>query len=198
MNVLGGTTNPMPLIAIGLRKQLMTECKILVKNGARINFLLNKSFVEDVGLQVVLMFFVDAKADFNTRGEDLYGGTLLHFAAAKKDQEGCMLLTAFGIQVDLLDGESNTALHLAITANAPDIALALIEHNCSVNLRDGKGNMPIHLAIEQKQTEVVFALESAGADLNANNLSGQTPISLAILCGLPSVAEFLIERGAGR
>ncbi|KAJ5623222.1 hypothetical protein N7490_011827 [Penicillium lividum] len=99
-------------------------------------------------------------------------------------------------EIDMKDGEGETALSRASKNGHELVARLLIEKGANINADDGIGRTPLHLASEKGHELVARLLMEKGANLNTIDKYRQTPLYQASANGHELVARLLIEKGA--
>jgi ankyrin repeat protein len=125
------------------------------------------------------------------------GETLLQLSVGKGVEQMSLLLDAKA-DIELENGDNQTALNKAVEAEKPDVVKLLIERKANIHHRDSYGWSPIHDASYYRpNVEVVRLLADAGANLTETVNGGQTPLHLAARDARPDIVAVLLEhRGA--
>jgi len=126
---------------------------------------------------------------------DIYGNSLLHYAAREENTELINLLIEKGADPLLQNERGETPLHWAV-ANAEVVSL-LVKYDVDVKDRDGR--TPLHWAVKFGNRDAVEILLRHGASVDATDKYGFTPLKLALFEGSPKhiqIAKLLIEHGA--
>jgi ankyrin repeat protein len=103
-----------------------------------------------------------------------------------------------GIDVNLRDGEDDTALMWAADEGFIDVVRLLLGHGADVNITGGLGWTPLLMAAQTNRVEVVRVLLQAGADVTAQTSGSYVWTALFIArrnANIPLV-DLLIEYGA--
>ena len=98
--------------------------------------------------------------------------TPLHHAAADDAPETAIALIETGVNINVMDENSNTPLHVAALNNAHETAAVLLKHDADVNAKDNKGNTSLHVAAGKNAYETAEVLIQHGANVNAKNNDG--------------------------
>jgi ankyrin repeat protein len=149
-----------------------------------------------------------------------FGGTPLHWAAAKGQEAVVSLLLARGADANAMNRAGETPLRVAqrtrqmgvvallkpidadLTAavRAGDLAAVqeiVARDKTLVNRRDATfGATPLHWAAIRGRGEIVSYLLSAGADPKATNSAGETPLQVAQRARRSEVVAILSEAGS--
>ncbi|MBL7564106.1 ankyrin repeat domain-containing protein, partial [Legionella bononiensis] len=106
------------------------------------------------------------------------------------------LLIKYGIYVNAIDKEGNTALHLAARDNNLTAIRYLLGHGADIDLRNKLGNIPLHLAAITDNPTAIRYLVEHGADINCQNNFGNSPLYEAIANKSLDAVLLLINLGA--
>lgn len=119
----------------------------------------------------------------------------IHYAARDGYKEIVELLLDRGSEVDPKTTSGSTPLSLAAGSGFSGIVELLIDHGASIDTVDRLGRKPIHRA---KNVDVMKLLLERGAGVDEETVSGQprTPLYFAVLLSVPSLAKFLVQKGA--
>ena len=98
--------------------------------------------------------------------------TRLHHAAADDAPETAIALIETGVNINVMDENSNTPLHVAAMRNTHETAAVLLKHEADVNAKDNKGNTSLHVAAGKNAYETAEVLIQHGANVNAKNNDG--------------------------
>jgi len=98
--------------------------------------------------------------------------------------------------VNVRDGNGNTALIYACQGNYKETVQYLISRGADVNVRDEYGSTALTYACTRNYKETVQYLISRGADVNIRDEQGGTALMGACIIGHASVVETLLEAGA--
>jgi ankyrin repeat protein len=110
---------------------------------------------------------------------DVYGGTLLQYAADRGYADIVKMLIDRGANVKAKDEHGGTVLHYAAQADHADVVKQLIGAGADVGARDSYGRTPLHEAAWFSSKSVVTILIENGADINAQDSNDTTPLYLA-------------------
>jgi ankyrin repeat protein len=127
--------------------------------------------------------------------KDKMGGTPLHWAAFKGQQEVAEFLLANRAEVNAKANGGLTPLHLAAGGNHKEMAELLLSKGGEVNARDDHGNTALDLGANGSK-ELIELLLSKGAEVNAKNAYGISPLLVALQGGHLEVVELLLAHGA--
>ena len=146
-------------------------------------------------------------------GDNIYGETLLHYAAQNRSEEVTAFLLARGADVNARTMDGQTPLHLALGSfgvSQKGLVLMLLAAGADLKAVDAAGNTPLHEAIWRcnywlmasdaarrngtaetdevilaaaDARQVIEALIEAGADVNARNSDGKTPLLMGFSLG---------------
>lgn len=119
----------------------------------------------------------------------------IHYAARDGYKEIVELLLDRGSDVDPKTTSGSTPLSLAAGSGFSGIVELLIDHGASIDTVDRLGRKPIHRA---KNVDVLKLLLERGADVDEETVSDppRTPLYYAVMLGMPTLAKFLIQKGA--
>ncbi|MDR0409740.1 MAG: ankyrin repeat domain-containing protein [Spirochaetaceae bacterium] len=125
-------------------------------------------------------FLLDNRADPNIK--NTAGDTPLHETARIGDLEIMNALIEHGANVNIQDGQGNTAMHIAIPVDVHKAAFELLlSHNANPNLRDRRGDSPLHIVIAlNRDADIIETLLRSGADVTMHNIEGKTPLYMAV------------------
>ena len=90
------------------------------------------------------------------------------------------MLLKYGVNINELDNNGNSALGLAAWAGNLAPFNALVDHNADLRLQREDGKNLLHLAVIGSNTEVVKALLKHGLDISAKDNKGSAPIHMAV------------------
>ena len=88
-------------------------------------------------------------ADIDSRDDDDYGSTPLHWACLKGHREIALLLLERGADIEAGDEDGRTPLHFACLRGHVETALLLVRRGAEIDVADSSGKTPLQLA-EQK------------------------------------------------
>jgi len=129
--------------------------------------------------------------------QDVYGNTLLHWAAYRGNIELVSYLVNRGAAVSIPNTkESHTPLHWASLQGEIEICNTLIEQKAPINAVDANGHTPIFFAADNNRAVVVHMLIHCGADVRIADQKGRTPLHMAAAKGFASVVALLVAAGA--
>jgi ankyrin repeat protein len=125
-------------------------------------------------------FLLDNHADPNIK--NTAGDTPLHETARIGDLEIMNALIEHGANVNIQDGQGNTAMHIAIPVDVHKAAFELLlSHRANPNLRDRRGDSPLHIVIAlNREPDIIETLLLSSADVTMHNIEGKTPLYLAV------------------
>jgi ankyrin repeat domain-containing protein 50 len=147
------------------------------------------------GDDTTVQLLLGANANINSKDEDSYGGTALHWAA-KNGHEAVVkqLLEAKCYDPDV-DNYGRTALHWAAKNGHEAVVQLLLEivGNAGVRDTDKDGSKALHWAARSGHEEVVRLLLEANADVNAEDNDGWTALHWAAKNRHEEVVRLLLE-----
>lgn len=102
-----------------------------------------------------------------------------------------------GMNIDVQNGNGDTALHLAISYGCPAALAFLLEKGANVEIKNRSGHTPLIEAIKVNREDMVCALLARNADIeNPTAYLKRTPLMVAGMHGNGSLARLLLEKGA--
>jgi len=101
-----------------------------------------------------------------------------------------------GADINIADGQRQTALHHAAQAGNKGMAELLLSRGADVNAKDFWGQDPLNLAAGKGFLAVVEVLLANKADVNAVDEQGKTPLHPAALNGQATIVRTLLATGA--
>lgn len=140
----------------------------------------------------------DHPALANAMENELYGQTLLHFAAIQGMTSLAAVLLENGADVNMEDRRGRQPLHLAALSFRDPKVLAelLLARGAKINAKGELGATALHEAVKRPNPEFIQFLVSKGADINVKNHNGKTPLDGAAAMGLKENEEVLRKLGA--
>lgn len=124
--------------------------------------------------------------------------SLLTQAVGSNDIPSMRLLLTYGVPIDGVDNDGNTALLLAVATWSIDAARILLQHGADPEFCPRNAEIsPFVLAMRQNQVELLRLMLDHGANANAALPNGDFPLNLCICHGVkPEVAALLLDAGA--
>ncbi|GJQ80550.1 hypothetical protein Trydic_g19955 [Trypoxylus dichotomus] len=187
--------------------------KLLLENGANINVQNN---LGDTPLHVAaamitvsaIHLLLDKRASVNI--QNVYGETALQIAVRGKwldvirsdikisnDSEGLTrLLLEICNDIEVHNGDVETAVCDAVHKGCVDIARALLENGADANLQDRYGTTPLHDAVNKSDEKIVRLLLENGGNVNLQNADGETALHKAVAGSRIDIVKVLLENGA--
>jgi ankyrin repeat protein len=98
-------------------------------------------------------------------------------------------------QLDLQDGEGNSALINAARWGCPDAARQLIDWKANLDLKDNQGRTALISAAQKGEAAIATLLCQKGADVNVRDTQGRTAMDYAMNRGLVDAVAALQARG---
>lgn len=136
---------------------------------------------------------LDQLADINIKGPD--GGTALHEAAYKGNEELLRLLILRGADTNMKDHAGDTPLiRTAGFVNRGGIIRLLVKHNANINSQNDIGYTALHRAADSGTEATVRELLALGADVRIRDVSQSTALHVAI--EHEAVAQLLLDHRA--
>ncbi len=140
------------------RRPNATVIKMLIDNGADVNFVVNNDYSEYDGMSV-MEIAKERKIKISVKS------TTIHSAAERGKTDSVKRFLKKGININQKDENGATPLMLAVKSNNPELVAYLIEKGADVNAKDKDGYTPI---MYTKYTMVyIYAIkeiESLGRD----------------------------------
>ncbi|WP_353280986.1 ankyrin repeat domain-containing protein [Wolbachia endosymbiont (group B) of Cyclophora punctaria] len=146
--------------------------------------------VQDAGLNEV-KDLINQKANINAK--DMYGWTLLHFAASRDKLSVVEFLFNNNANINAKDVYGNTPLHVAAQySSSLEIVKFLLDKDISgINNITNNGWTPLHVAIQGNKLNTVELLLGRGADIEVRDIYNQTSLDLATRKGYLDIAGIL-------
>lgn len=88
-------------------------------------------------------------------------------------------LISQGLDVNVANGERETALHMASARGHFEAVMVLVRNGANVNARTVKNWIPLHHAVRFRQANIVNFLVQRGASANARTSDGLSSIDMA-------------------
>jgi hypothetical protein len=129
-------------------------------------------------------------------GQQTGSGVPLLWAAANGQAQIAEILLAEGSDVEVKDGNDNTALLIAARLGQTPVVEILLNHGAQLEVRNKLGDTPLARAAYGGHTETVIYLLEKGADIEARNPDFSTPLAIAARQGHQDVVGELLESGA--
>lgn len=117
----------------------------------------------------------------------------LHACAYFGQESWAEELIGYGIPVDYVDWNGQTALHWAARMNQNAVLGLLIAHGAQTDVMDNEKNTPLHLAVSNNHEEAVRQLLQANANPGIYNSKNFTPYRWAIKYQSRTLATVLAE-----
>ena len=158
----------------------------------------------DQGHVEPMRLLLEASAEIDAPGSQLFGEAPLHKAAEGGHLEAVRLLVQSGAQKDVLDAIRRTPLGLAVLKGHVGIARFLVEEGANKDEIFNKrhGTTALHFVAEDGNLAMVRFLVEIGCDKDATDdpggTSGGTPLHRAAEADRLDVVRFLVESGACR
>ena len=140
------------------------------------------------------------KNNEDVRARDIFGWTLLHYAAVRGDEDVMTKLLRFNADPNALDLAEWTPMHYSIeniNKKEPQLIVsALLRSGADTEIRGRDGMAPLHCAAKQGYAQVIRILIRARASVNIQDNSGGTPLHWAAYTGSVDGIKTLLEKGA--
>jgi ankyrin repeat protein len=121
----------------------------------------------------------------------------LMFATSAGGERFVQALLDKGADVELRDGDGNTALMLAAKNGLMDILQVFLNHkNASLDRVDNEGRGVSHYACANGHVDIVYFLHERKVDWHCVDHNGMTPLHHACRHGQETIIKALIEYGA--
>jgi len=171
VNARDGSKKKWAVLHIAAAKGNTGVAEILIKNGADIDVLTDRTF-----------------------------NTPLLMAARGGHKTMAELLINQGANINAANSDANTPLHYAAQSGTFEIVQSMLAKGADVNTMtiagSNPGQTPLHATAYSGNTKVAELLISQGADINAANQYGYTPLRRTVDQGQLAMAELLIKKGA--
>ncbi len=138
---------------------------------------------------------INQGADVNISDQDALS-TPLMWAASHGLYEIGELLLKNGADVNVQNGNGNTALYFAAQWNWAGVAKLLIDNGAVISIQTNKGWTALCRAAYKGHLEICELLIDSGADVNAKTNIGGTALIWTVRKGHLAVCKALIENGA--
>ena len=154
----------------------------------------------DQGHVEPMRLLLEAGAEIDAPGSQLFGEAPLHKAAEGGHLEAVRLLVQSGAQKDVLDAIRRTPLGLAVLKGHVGIARFLVEEGANKDEIFNKrhGTTALHTEAEDGNLTTVRFLVEIGCDKDAIVEFGGTPLHRAAEADRLDIVRFLVESGACR
>jgi len=129
---------------------------------------------------------------------DSIPSSLLSQAVGANDISSVRLLLTYGVPVNRVDDDGNSALLVAVALCSIDMTSLLLENGADPDFASGDADTtPFTLAAQQNQVELIQVMLEHGANVNKPSSNGITPINACIWHGVRSeIVELLLAAGA--
>ncbi|GFY75585.1 ANK_REP_REGION domain-containing protein [Trichonephila inaurata madagascariensis] len=105
-------------------------------------------------------------------------------------------LIKFGANINLLDGEDNSALHCAVANFRQPVVDAFLKLKADVNIKNSHGNNVLHQCVlcdDLYTIRKILQSKDYSADINAKNNNDETPLMLAVKSGNYEIVKELLS-----
>jgi ankyrin repeat protein len=176
---------------------------VLLEHGANINLRNHEgqtALHEAIRCSSIITMHLILKHSPDVNALDNNSSTPLHLAISDVHfwdvEEAVGLLLERGANINLRNGQGQTALHKASLRCHTDIIGIILNHGADVDAQDNDGSTPLHLTISQgsmssEPLEVIKLLLEHGASSNRENNRGETPFQVAEVRGLQEITGLL-------
>jgi hypothetical protein len=162
--------------ARAVRKDRITDCKLLLKHGANINRLDSSGltplmYAVKKGDINMVEFLLTEKPTINTC--DFKGQTVLHLAAQTWNEDIFkLLLKTEGLEIDATDDNGMTAMHHAAKHDNLGFAKRLGRADADLEIKDksNRQRTPLYIAIKEDKYLFVRVLLKLGAEVDLEYL----------------------------
>ena len=190
--------------------------KILVKNGAEVNF--KDEINESTPLHIAVSdhkyemanILVEAGANVNARNEESVTPLAQIFdedvwklknsseitKRLETDMKIAKLLIDNNAEIDAKNIFDETPLHEACRYNYVEIAKLLLQKGANVSSRNDRGESPLLKTILWGHAKIVELLLQNGAEIDATDKDNRTPLNLAVCFKKQEVVKILVDHGA--
>ncbi len=149
------------------------------------------------GERETVKMFLEAGAPVDRRQEKYPERTALHIASFQGHLSTAeYLFKKAKADVNIADGDKNTALHLAAMREHTNIVHLICDHGANIDGKGKYGFTALHWASRNGHLPIVQCLVGRGASLNQQNDGGETPLYKASQYGHVSIVALLLENGA--
>ncbi|KAL7814629.1 ankyrin repeat-containing domain protein [Trichoderma aethiopicum] len=177
-------------------------CKMLIDSGADPNSPLIEppiliqvitDYEASEGQMEIFDFLIEHNAHVDTA--DVSGTpVLIHACNSSRKMEFTERLLDHGADVNLRDGQAQSALYVATRDSEGELARLLVERGADVNALSLDNLTPLYYAVPEADT--VRLLLEKGADPNKSNKGGFSCLMYAAWFNHSETAELLVEHGA--
>ncbi|EAY07153.1 ankyrin repeat protein, putative [Trichomonas vaginalis G3] len=119
----------------------------------------------------------------------------LHYSTYYKIPSLWEYLFAHGLDINIQNGQKDTALTMAVEQNKMDAVEALIMHGANVDAVNNCGRTALILAVQNKRLDIAEFLFQHGANINATDKKGVSAIHLAIKNNFIDIIKLFISNG---
>ncbi len=153
-------------------------------------------YVEEKGYSELVEMITAARLNV----QDSTGKTPLMRAIEDDRLEDALAIIRVGVDVNLKDGNNETALRLAVLKQSLSLVEALLEKGADANVASQSyGWTPLHTSVAMGNIPITELLLASGADVNAKDNGDTTPLYRAAngkQAGHERLAQMLLEAGA--
>lgn len=114
-------------------------------------------------------------------------------AAEKGFLPCCLILLAYGADLNLCDNKGKTALHYACQNGFSDVASKLLDQGSDSSILDASGMTPVHLATIEGHNDCVKLLLNRNPQFKETQSNGEGLLSMAAKHGNPRLLEYLFH-----
>lgn len=171
--------------------------KLLLKYGHKVNVADHEygtcliHLAAKYGTEESIEALLSAGADPLQR--DNTGGSMMHYAAQRRNKGFPEILLTLGLSIDDRDNKKNTPLHDAVVDPSFPVT-ELIQYGAKVNVRNRSGQTPLFSTLATE--EIIQKLINAGAEIDIKDKDGKTAFSLAAEKQIYERCKVLIENGS--
>lgn len=198
------------LLQISVRKRNVEMTKLLLNNGAKVNYIFGnhnkrKKFNDTplylaakCGNKEIVELLLAKGANLHAKNQ--YNGTALQSAVYHQQEDIVKLLIERGASVHVKTKDGATCLHTAVQRTNLTIIETIIQHGVNVNAAMTSslknGHTALHIAAEKGDHRIVELLIKNKASVDVKTKEGITPLFLATMFDHENVIKILLENGA--